>query len=97
MVGIMIWILLGLIGCFTIWFSIRNEAVYRFRSKILDACFLVTAKGIHNGEFNDCHYIYANMGSYDKMFYSFKPLKPKYWISEEDYLKIKEYYEIKSK
>lgn len=95
--GIIITILLILLLLFTIWFSIRNQAVFNFRNKILDACFLVTAKGIHNGEFNDCNYIYVNMGSYDKMFYSFKPLKPKYWISEEDYLKIKEYYEIKSK
>lgn len=95
--GIVITILLILLLLLTIWFSIRNESVFKFRNKILDACFLVTAKGIRSGEFNDCHYIYANMGSYDKMFYSFKPLKPKYWVSEEDYLKIKEYYEIKSK
>ena len=93
----MIWIILSLMFLGAVWFSIRNESVFKFRNKILDACFLVTAKGIENGEFNDCHYIYGNMGSYDKMFYSFKPLKPKYWISEEDYLKIKEYYEIKSK
>ncbi len=50
----------------------------------------LAAKGIRSGEFNDCNYIYGNMDSYDKMMYSFKPLKPKYWISEE-------YYEIKSK
>jgi hypothetical protein len=95
MIGIII--TFGLILALSIWFSIRNEAVYRFRTKILDASFIATAKGIRSGEFNDCNYIYDNMGSYGKMMYSFKPLKPKYWMSEEDYLKIKEYYEIKSK
>jgi len=88
MIGIII--TLGLILALCIWFQIRNNAVYNFRNKILDACCITTAKGIRSGEFNDCNYIYGNMDSYDKMMYSFKPLKPKYWISEE-------YYEIKSK
>lgn len=90
MIGIII--TLGLILALSIWFCIRYEAVFNFRNKILDACFLVTAKGIHNGEFNDCNYIYVNMGSYEKMIFSFKPLKPKYWMNEEDYLKIIKYW-----
>ena len=76
---------------FTIWYSRRNEKVYKFRTKIIDITFKISMENINNGNYTDCHHIYNNMGGYDKMMFSFKPLKPEYWVSEEDYLKIKDY------
>lgn len=46
------------------YLSHRNEKVFDFRNKIL----------------HDDYEKYKKLPSYDKMFYSFKPLKEKYWI-----------------
>lgn len=77
---------------FTIWYSIRNQRVFTFRNKILTSVCKMTTESINNGDYTDYHNIYHNMGSYDKMMFSFKPLKPKYWMNEEDYLKIIKYW-----
>jgi hypothetical protein len=74
-----------------VWYSRRNDKVFKFRTKMIDITFKISMENINNGNYNDYHYLYNNLGSYEKMMFSFKPLKPEYWLSEEDYLKIKEY------
>ena len=76
----------------SVWYSIRNERVFTFRTKVLTSVFKMTTESINNGDYTDYNNIYHNMGSYDKMMFSFKPLKPKYWMNEEDYLKIIKYW-----
>lgn len=73
---------------FIIWASIRNERVYLFRTKLIDIAYKLGMESINNGNYGDYYYIFDKLPSYDKMVMSFKPLKPKYWLSEEDYLKI---------
>lgn len=76
---------------FTIWYSRRNDKVFKLRTKMIDITFKISMESINNGNYTDYHHICDNMGSYEKMMFSFKPLKPEYWMSEEDYLKIKDY------
>ena len=80
-----------MLSIFSIWYSIRNDAVFSFRNKILDAVYKLSLDSIDDENDYDYYYIYRNMVGYDKMMFSFKPLKPNYWMSEEDYLKIKDY------
>lgn len=91
MVQIILISFLFLVLIASVWYSRRNDKVFKFRNKMLDITFKMSMENINNGDYTDCHNIYTNMGGYDKMMFSFKPLKPEYWIREEDYLKIKDY------
>ena len=88
MTGIILTILSIVLLAFTIWYSIRNDRVYRFRTKMIDITFHLGVESINNGNYSDYYYLYNKLPSYGYMMWSFKPLKPQYWLNEEDYLKV---------
>lgn len=88
MTGIILTILSIVLLAFTIWYSIRNERIYRFRTKMIDIEFHLNMETIKNGNHTGHYSLYDKLPSYEKMMWSLKPLKPKYWLNEEDYLKI---------
>lgn len=89
MIDVIISILLITLLALLFWFIIRNERVYRFRTKMIDIEFHLNTETIKNGNHIGHYSLYDKLPSYEKMMWSLKPLKPKYWLNEEDYLKIK--------
>lgn len=68
-IGIIILFTIYLIAIlFLVFVSIRNEFVCRFRLKMID----------------ENYDKYCELPSYERMLFSFKPLKEKYWINQED-------------
>jgi hypothetical protein len=91
MIDVIISILLITLLALLFWFIIRNERVYRFRTKIIDITFHLNVESMKNGDYTGHYSLYDKLPSYEKMMWSLKPLKPKYWLNEEDYLKIIKY------
>lgn len=76
-----IW-LLGLI-----YFLIRNYKVFKFRWYIADLIYFRACDMINDGaSYRDIFGLWDMLDdiSYDKMLYSFKPLKMEYWFTEEE-------------
>lgn len=76
---------------YTFYLGYRNEKVYKFRTMISDKYIGPKAmQEIDNGkDWQWTHEIYDKLPSYDKMMFSFKPLKVENWISKEDLEKLK--------
>ena len=66
--------------CATVVFMlIRNKMVARFRLMIIQEDFDTTMENISNHVFEPVRN-YEKLPSYQRMVWSFKPLKKKYWI-----------------
>lgn len=87
-------ILLVLILVWSFYILIRNFAVFNFCVALNHACYLKAIEHTHNAiEFDDewdkeherIHKLWDEITniSYDKMLFSFTPLKPEYWLNEE--------------
>ena len=103
---ILITLLVALFICF--YLLIRNKRVYTFRTTINDIGYNIVQKHtlncpIHIDEesynaYNEENERLRNMWlsleniSYDKMLFSIKPLKPKYWLNKEQ-IEFLNYYE----
>lgn len=72
-----------------IYLDIRNDRVYVFSKHIIDCSYeevqRVTCEDIDRAKqlYSRLDEIY-NRNSYDEMLYSIKPLKVKYWFTEEE-------------
>lgn len=79
-----------------IYILIRNCFVYRFKKSLNDMCYLACKDHDRKIYENNNHEDFTNehervigiwdsiVGiSYGKMLFSFKPLKPKYWLNKE--------------
>ena len=65
------------------YFLCRNDKVCTFRCTITNLEYARTKEAIHQG----LHHEYRNLHdkyTYDQMLYSIKPLKLKYWFTEEE-------------
>lgn len=72
---IALWIMCGYIFA-------RNFQVGKFRSKIINLCYEHNLRHILS---NDSAYVwFYDKVSYNKMLYSFKPLKLEYWWTKEE-------------
>ncbi len=74
------------------WLIRRTDQVAKFQSAIIDECskwddvnFNLIYLGIENSSFEWC---WARIASYNKMLFSIKPLKYKYWIPEKEIKKL---------
>lgn len=86
----------------TIYFLIRNELVFRFTTwlnhrgyEILDNYLSSCGDVLTEDEVTNYTYLHSIWASimsisYAKMLFSFKPLKPKYWLTKEqqDFLNL---------
>lgn len=66
---------------FFTWFTLRNELVFRFRTRINNACYDWSIA--HLTEDSAYDWYMRHFPTYDKLFWSFKPLKVKYWMPED--------------
>ena len=98
-------VVLLLVVFLVLYFSIRNNLVFRFTIWLNQRCYdividyvsscgdVLTEDEVKNHEY--LHSVWDSITniSYAKMLFSFKPLKPKYWLTEEqqDFLKINSY------
>lgn len=62
----------------------RNNEVLKFRNQLFFQIMFVDID-VHD-EYKECIY---NQYSYNEMFFSFKPLKSRYWFSEKEIKKYK--------
>lgn len=59
----------------------RNNKVAQFRRDIIEEDYKNTMERIDTGDFSDTSFRqYEKLPSYDRMLFSFKPLKKKYWL-----------------
>lgn len=64
-----------------IWFFNRNHKVCKFRQQIIQEDYNRAIESIERGDFSDLEFRnYHKLPSYDKMLFSLKPLKHKYWL-----------------
>ena len=102
MMEYVIYALLAIIVIFVFYLMWRNDKVYQFRAFIINSLYdsiLRYSKSFnteewldHRDEIQDMRYVAHRLihkHSYASMVYSFKPLKLKYWYSEEDIELIK--------
>lgn len=60
---------------------VRNNKVAQFRINIIEEDYDEAVRRINTGDFSDPSFRqYERLPSYEKMLYSFKPLKKKYWL-----------------
>jgi len=79
-----------------IYILIRNNFVYKFVTDLNETCYQICSN--HNEKIFDCNNLedftkeqerledmWESISEikYEKMLYSFKPLKPKYWLNKE--------------
>lgn len=65
----------------SIWFFIRNNKVRKFRQQIIQEDYERAVESIERGDFLDLEFRnYHKLPSYDRMLFSLKPLKHKYWL-----------------
>lgn len=73
------------------YFLIRNNKVLKFRLYLCNLCseyeYKRINKGIFNAEYTAFEW-FLDKYSYDKMLFSFYPLKLEYWYTEEEIKKI---------
>lgn len=86
MIFIIIYIIIIVLSILNLYFIKRNNKVYDFRMEIIDLT--------HSGIMLDKELFYKRMylsdkHSYNKMLYSFKPLKLEYWYTPEEIKLIK--------
>lgn len=86
MIFIIIYIIIIVLSILNLYFIKRNNKVYDFRMRIIDLT--------HSGIMLDEELFYKRMylsdkHSYNKMLYSFKPLKLEYWYTPEEIKLIK--------
>lgn len=71
---------------FGLFIMVRNNAVFRFRTMLIGQCASYNKSlDIRQYAEKNAFNIYDSMPSYHKMVWSFKPLRPVYWLSKEDY------------
>lgn len=94
--------------CIYFYLSIRNNRVFEFRTTINDIGYNIVQKhtlncpiiideesyNAYNEENERLRNMWLSLGntSYDKMLFSIKPLKPKYWLNKEQ-MEFLNYYE----
>lgn len=96
MISFTIFTLLIVLLLSSIYILIRNNFVYEFVTSLNETCYQVCLN--HNNKIYDCNNledfikeherledIWTSISeiSYEKMLFSFKPLKPKYWLNKE--------------
>jgi len=79
---------LGLIYC--LWILYRNKKVHSFFTMLILQCNRVDQDNIDNGTYNEdtnneYDLIEISYEAYSKVLFSFKPLRPIYWLSKESY------------
>lgn len=82
-------IFLNILLCFTLYILIRNDRVYIFRLRILNLCRIYCIKHIEKNYKSPIDRFYKKWAYY-QMLFSFKPLKLKYWFTEEEIREIRE-------
>ena len=76
-------VLLALAG----YLFVRNYFVMMFRSKIIDLCYKHNLRRIDETlgvDYESAYDWFFNKYSYEIFLFSFKPLKLKYWFTEEE-------------
>ena len=70
---------------FVLWHSERNEAVFRFRTELIDMASDAAIRILFDGG-KEWHkpYDIVERYSYDRMLYSLRPLKLEAWFTEEE-------------
>lgn len=96
MINFILFTLLIVLLLSNIYILIRNNFVYEFVTSLNETCYQVCLN--HNEKIFDCNNLEDFMKEqerledmwesiseikYEKMLYSFKPLKPKYWLNKE--------------
>jgi hypothetical protein len=89
---IILWLFVSvmLILCFIFFW--RNNKVLKLRQVILNASHQYHLERIYEWEIGSGFIGYDSLPTYEKMLYSIKPLKPKYYLSEEHYELLKPYF-----
>lgn len=72
---IVLWTFSGLGAGFSIWMLFRNTRVYNFRMALIDLVSDLAREDIKAGLEYQWRYDYYQAVSYDKMFWSMKPIK----------------------
>lgn len=80
----------------SIYILVRNNFVYKFVTNLNETCYQICLN--HNDKIYDCNNLEDFMKEherledmwesiskikYEKILYSFKPLKPEYWLNKE--------------
>jgi hypothetical protein len=65
---------------FSVWYFMRNSQVFNFRTDINDMSYWYS---VRHDSVDGWDLFYDNMPSYEKMFWSFKPLKISSYFDEE--------------
>lgn len=96
MIGLIMFTLLIVFSLLSVYILIRNNFVYEFVTSLNETCYQVCLN--HNDKIYDYNNLKDFMKEheklediwksiseigYEKMLYSFKPLKPKYWLNKE--------------
>ena len=96
MISLIIFTLLIAFLLSSIYILVRNNFVYKFVTNLNETCYQICLN--HNDKIYDCNNLEDFMKEhermedmwesiskikYEKILYSFKPLKPKYWLNKE--------------
>ena len=71
------------VGCYMLW---RNDRTHAFRKELLNMASESARKAIDEYKFGEWEkpYDVLDKHSYESMLYSIKPLKLKYWFTEQE-------------
>jgi len=83
--------ILGMIfGTFGLWLMNKTYNVLYFREKINFACRDWNLLHLNDDDYESAYdWCYNTLPTFNKMVYSFKPLKLKYWLTEDMIKKLK--------
>ena len=84
---LLIMILLSFVGL--IYAYIRNNRVHAFCISICDKCIQWDVN--NPDKISSYYWCLKNVPSYNKMFFSFKPLKMEYWLPKDQIIKLNTY------
>lgn len=94
---ILVLIVMFLVALLSIILSIfilcRNDKVYTFRMGIIEMCHRYNMyHAIRGLEYTDAYSRFLDKYTYNRMTFSFRPLKLKYWFTEEEIKELTKYY-----
>ena len=77
----------------SIFILCRNDKVYTFRIDIISMCHRYNMYHVIRClEYTDAYSRFLDKYTYNRMIFSFKPLKLKYWFTEEEIKELTKYY-----
>lgn len=88
---LLIFILISIILVVSLYFLYRNDKAHKFSRELIQMSYDYNIRRIDEnpmGDYDDAFEWFANKYSYEKLLFSFMPLKLEYWFTQEELDKI---------